>query len=80
MNLYDLIISRRSIRQFRLEPVSQEILRDVVNAGRLAPSAANRQPLEFIVVDAESKRKQLFPSLKTLNSSPRSLQIMRQWA
>jgi nitroreductase len=64
MNLYDLIVSRRSIRQFRPEPVSQEILRDVVNAGRLAPSAANRQPLEFIVVDEESKRKQLFPCLK----------------
>lgn len=64
MSLYDLIVSRRSIRQFRQEPVSQEILRDVVNAGRLAPSAANRQPLEFIVVDEESIRKQLFPCLK----------------
>lgn len=64
MSLYNLIVSRRSIRQFRPEPVSQEILRDVVNAGRLAPSAANRQPLKFIVVDEESKRKQLFPCLK----------------
>lgn len=64
MNLYDLIVSRRSIRQFRPKPVSQELLRDVVNVGRLAPSAANRQPLEFIVVDEESKRKQLFPCLK----------------
>ena len=51
MSVYDLILSRRSIRQFRTEPVSQDILRDIVNAGRLAPSAANRQPLEFIVVD-----------------------------
>ena len=64
MSLYDLIVSRRSIRQFKPEPISQEILRDVVNAGRLAPSAANRQPLEFIVVDEESIRKQLFPCLK----------------
>ena len=64
MSLYDLIVSRRSIRQFRPEPVSQEILRDVVNAGRLAPSAANRQPLEFIVVDEEAQKSQLFPCLK----------------
>jgi nitroreductase len=64
MSLYELIVSRRSIRQFRPALISQEILRDVVNAGRLAPSAANRQPLEFIVVDEESKRKQLFPCLK----------------
>ncbi|UCE39784.1 MAG: nitroreductase family protein [Candidatus Aminicenantes bacterium] len=64
MSLYDLIISRRSIRQFKTDPISQGILRDVVNAGRLAPSAANRQPLEFIVVDEESKKKHLFSCLK----------------
>jgi nitroreductase len=35
-----------------------------VNAGRLAPSAANRQPLEFIVVEGADKREQVFPCLK----------------
>jgi nitroreductase len=64
MRVYDLILSRRSIRQFRPEPISQDILRDVVNAGRLAPSAANRQPLEFIVVDEESRRGEIYPCLK----------------
>lgn len=64
MSLYDLIISRRSIRQFKPDPVSKELLKDFVNAGRLAPSAANRQPLEFIVVDEEDLRNQVFPCLK----------------
>jgi nitroreductase len=64
MSLYDLILSRRSIRQFRPESIPQDILRDIVNAGRLAPSAANRQPLEFIVVDEEGKKGQIFPCLK----------------
>lgn len=64
MSLYDLIISRRSIRQFRPEPISRDILQNIVNAGRLAPSAANRQPLEFIVVDEKDKREQIFPCLK----------------
>jgi nitroreductase len=64
MSFYDLIISRRSIRQFRSEPISQDILKSVVNSGRLAPSAANRQPLEFIVVDETSKREEIFPCLK----------------
>lgn len=64
MSLYDLIVTRRSIRQFRAEPIPQEILRDVVNAGRLAPSAANRQPLEFIVVDKADKKELVFPCLK----------------
>jgi nitroreductase len=64
MSLYDLIVSRRSIRQFRPEPIPREILRDLVNAGRLAPSAANRQPLEFLIVDMEDKKEQVFPCLK----------------
>lgn len=64
MSLYDLIVSRRSIRQFKPKPVSHDILREIVNAGRLAPSAANRQPLEFIVVDEESKKVNIFPCLK----------------
>ncbi len=64
MNLYGLICSRRSIRQFKPEPVSRPILEKLVNAGRLAPSAANLQPLEYIVVDDEILRKKIFPLLK----------------
>jgi nitroreductase len=64
MSLYDLILSRRSIRQFRSEPIPRDVLTDIVNAGRLAPSAANRQPLEFIVVDEESKKEEIYPCLK----------------
>lgn len=64
MSLYDLIISRRSIRQFKQEPVSRDILQKLINASRLAPSAANRQPLEFVVVDEEKIRKEVFTCLK----------------
>jgi nitroreductase len=64
MSFYDLIVSRRSIRQFESKPIPQDVLRDIVNAGRLAPSAANRQPLEFIVVDEEGKKEEIFPCLK----------------
>ncbi len=64
MSLYDLIVSRRSIRQFKPEPVSMDILKDIANAGRLAPSAANRQPLEFILVEEEGIRSEIFSCLK----------------
>ena len=64
MSLYELIVSRRSIRQFKPEPVSKEILEKLVNAARLAPSASNLQPLEFIVADEDELRKKLFPCLK----------------
>lgn len=64
MSLYELILSRRSIRQFKPEPVSRSILEKLTNAARLAPSGANLQPLEFVVVDEEGVRKRLFPCLR----------------
>lgn len=64
MSLYELILSRRSIRQFKPEPVSRSILEKLINAARLAPSGANLQPLEFVVVDEKEVRKRLFPCLR----------------
>lgn len=64
MSLYDLIVSRRSIRQFKPETISPDILKDIANAGRLAPSVANRQPLEFLLVDEEGIRSEIFLCLK----------------
>lgn len=62
--MYELILSRRSIRQFKPEPVSRSILEKLINAARLAPSGANLQPLEFVVVDEKEVRKRLFPCLR----------------
>lgn len=62
--MYDLIISRRTIRQFKSKSISKEILEMLVNAARLAPSAANLQPLEFIVIDDEEMRKSIFSCLR----------------
>jgi len=64
MTFYDLILSRRSIRQFNPKPIPKEILNKLVNAARLSPSAANLQPLEFVVVTDESIRKKVFPCLR----------------
>ena len=64
MTFYDLMISRRSIRQFQQKPVPRELLEKMVNSARLAPSAANHQPLEFVVVDEKNSRDLIFPCLK----------------
>jgi nitroreductase len=40
------------------------ILEKLVNAARLAPSGANLQPLEFIIIDDTAITKKIFPSLK----------------
>lgn len=64
MSSYDRMLSRRSIRQFKPDPVSREILGKLINSARLAPSGANLQPLEFVVIDDEDLRKMLFACLR----------------
>jgi nitroreductase len=63
-NVYDLAVERRTIRRFKPDPVPRELLERLVNAARLAPSAANVQPLEFIVVDEAGPKAEVFPALK----------------
>ncbi|MCG9479037.1 MAG: nitroreductase family protein [Actinomycetia bacterium] len=58
---YNLIINRRSIRKFLPQPIDMKILAEVVNAARLAPSAANVQPLEYVVVDDKDQTENIFP-------------------
>ena len=64
MSINDVILSRRSIRQFRSDPIPGSILEQLVNAARLAPSAANRQPLEYVIVDQPQVCQKVFPCLK----------------
>jgi nitroreductase len=63
MGVYEAILSRRSIRRFQQKPISIEILKKFVNAARLAPSAANLQPLEFFVVTEKELCLKVFKAL-----------------
>ena len=45
-----VIMERRSIRQFKKEPLPDGMIRRILEAGRFAPSAGNCQPWEFIVI------------------------------
>jgi len=63
MDIYQLVVSRRSIRRFKDIPVPQQILEQCVNAARLTPSALNLQPLEYIIVDDEQLLPQVFSTL-----------------
>jgi nitroreductase len=50
MELYEAIEKRRTVRIYK-KPASEEQLRKIILAGTKAPSAVNRQPWEFIMVD-----------------------------
>jgi nitroreductase len=48
--LLDFIKERRSIREFQNKQIPQKEIDMILEAGRWAPSASNRQPWEFIVI------------------------------
>ena len=59
-NLMELLATRRTYRRFIQKDVSQEIIDDILVAARLASSAANRQPLSYIVVKDADKVQKVF--------------------
>jgi len=58
MDFYDVIKTRRSIRAYQERFVEEEKLQRILEAARLAPSAANRQPWRFIVVKTEKIKRE----------------------
>lgn len=58
MNTLETVFERRSIRKYKAESIPEDDLRQILEAGRQAPSAANRQPWHFVVVgQPEQKRR-----------------------
>ena len=57
MSILEAIKNRRSVRRYKPDPISETSLNNILDAGRLAPSAWNGQPWKFIVVtDPEMRR------------------------
>lgn len=65
--IYQLILKRRTIRRFKQKKVPYNLLKKLINAARLAPSAANLQPLEYLVVDTPQLIQAIFPFLGWAN-------------
>lgn len=64
MDFFDVVAARRSIRKFVSDPVSDEQLTQILEAGRLAPSGTNAQPWAFLVVQDEAARAKLMAAAK----------------
>ncbi len=65
MEFTEVINKRYSVRSYRSDPIPDEILSQVLEAARIAPTAANRQPFRILVIhtpDRESELQQIYPS------------------
>ncbi|MBU2102788.1 MAG: nitroreductase family protein [Candidatus Omnitrophota bacterium] len=64
MDVFEAIKTRRSIRSYRDTPVEAEKITTILEAGRQAPSASNRQEWRFIVVTDSNIRQALSVAAK----------------
>lgn len=64
MDVYDVVLKRRSVRRFKQKPIPMDTLKKLVDAARVAPSAANLQPLKYIIVKKKDLVKQVFTTLR----------------
>jgi nitroreductase len=61
MDFFELIQARYSVRAYKPDPVEDEKLQRILEAARLAPTAANRQPFQIIVLKTAGRQAELRP-------------------
>jgi len=59
LTVREAIQKRRSTRSFKQEPLPDEMILEMLEAARLAPSASNTQPWRFVVVTDANEKKEL---------------------
>ncbi|MFW6324813.1 MAG: nitroreductase family protein [Desulfovibrionales bacterium] len=78
MDVFEAIHTRRSVRTFRREPVSEELIREFLAAAMSAPSAGNQQPWHFIVLkdrDLLEKASRVHPYVKMAVDAPAAILV-----
>lgn len=59
MEYSELIAARYSVRAYRPDPVEDEKLQCILEAARLAPTAANRQPFQLVVLHTAGRAAEI---------------------
>jgi hypothetical protein len=72
-NLLGLMRERRSYRAFKPDEVPEEAIRYILEAGRWAPSSANSQPWDFIIVTERETKEKIQENIRKVIEEIRSL-------
>jgi len=59
MEIFELIEARYSVRAYTSQPVEDEKLHKILRAAQMAPTAANRQPFQLIVIHTAGREQEL---------------------
>lgn len=76
--LMELIKNTRSIRRFRPEPIPDDYVDKIIEAGRWAPSAGNSQPWEFIVVKKQELKDSIVEIIMEQNVVSAKMELTRE--
>jgi nitroreductase len=57
--VYDIIRTKRDTRAYADRPIAEEILRRILQAGRMAGSSKNTQPVRFVVLRDRERKEEL---------------------
>ncbi len=77
-DLLDLLRKRRNIRRFKPEPIPDEYVDKIIEAARWAPSGANSQPWEFIVVRKQELRDKIIELIKEQHALSSKMEAVRE--
>jgi nitroreductase len=75
--LVELFKKRRSIRKFKPEPVPDEYVDKIIEAARWAPSGANSQPWQFIVIKKDELRKRISEVIEENQDTTAKIELTR---
>lgn len=59
MEVFECIRRRRTIREYKSDPIPEDVLEKILQAGRWSPSSSNSQPWHFVVVQDPSTLSEL---------------------
>lgn len=63
LNAIEALRNRRSIRSYASKPVGRNLIEEIVDCGRLAPTAMNQQPWDFVVITDKADLVEIPPML-----------------
>jgi nitroreductase len=73
-----LVKTRRSTRRFKTDPIPDEMVEKIIEAGRWAPSGANSQPWEFIVIKDRETKNRIVDIIKEHSEYGRKVELTRE--
>ena len=77
-SLLELVKKRRSIRKFKPEPIPDDYVDKIIEAARWAPSGANSQPWEFIVIKKQGLRNRIIELIHEYSSLSHKMETARE--